>query len=69
MVVQQDRVAEWYMMQCKRCLEKLEVFRTCGKVRMRCSGCRHEYQIHEIADELDQETEEILARYTTIIYD
>ena len=26
-------------------------------------------QIHEVASELDQETEEILERYTAIIYD
>ncbi len=36
---------------------------------MQCNGCRHEYQIHEVADQLDPETEEILERYTAIIYD
>lgn len=31
--------------------------------------CKKEYQIHEVANELDEETEEILARYTSIVYD
>lgn len=57
------------MMKCKKCKEKLEVKRMCRRVRMRCSGCGHEYQIHEVASELDQATEEILERYTAIIYD
>jgi len=56
-------------MQCKRCEGKLEVARSCWKVRMRCKECGHEYQIHEVADILDAETEEILSRYTSIIYD
>lgn len=41
----------------------------CRRVRMRCTGCGEEYQIHEVANELDQETEAILERYTAIIYD
>jgi hypothetical protein len=41
----------------------------CRRVTMRCTGCKHEYQIHEVAGDLDQETEEILARYTCIVYD
>lgn len=36
---------------------------------MRCTRCSHEYQIHEVASELDQETVEILEKYTAIIYD
>ncbi|SDO97578.1 hypothetical protein SAMN05660330_01496 [Desulforhopalus singaporensis] len=41
----------------------------CRKVRMRCTSCGKEYQIHEVASELDRKTEEILERYTAIIYD
>ncbi len=41
----------------------------CRRVRMRCTVCGVEYQIHEVADKLDKETEEILAKYTAIIYD
>lgn len=57
------------MMQCKKCPGKLEVSRSCRRVRMRCKKCGHEYQIHEVADRLDEETEEILSRWTCIIYD
>ncbi len=57
------------MMKCKKCAAKLEVHRMCRKVRMRCSSCKQEYQIHEVASELDRETEEILEKYTAIIYD
>lgn len=56
-------------MQCKKCQEKLEVQRRCRKVCMRCTACGEEYHIHEVADQLDRETEEILERYTAIIYD
>jgi hypothetical protein len=56
-------------MKCKECKGKLEILRMCRKVRMHCKGCGKEYQIHEVADQLDRETEEMLARYTTIIYD
>ncbi|MFZ5773960.1 MAG: dual CXXC motif small (seleno)protein [Thermodesulfobacteriota bacterium] len=56
-------------MQCKECRGKLEVARSCRRVRMRCLKCGREYQIHEVADQLDAETEEILARWTCIIYD
>ncbi len=56
-------------MKCKICSGKLEVHRLCRKVRMRCTACGKEYQIHEVASELDPETEEILARYTAIVYD
>lgn len=41
----------------------------CGLVKMRCTGCGQEYHIHEIAQDLDPETEEILERYNAIIYD
>lgn len=41
----------------------------CRRVRLRCTRCKTEYQIHEVASELDAETEEALARYTAIIYD
>ena len=41
----------------------------CRKVRMQCKKCGEEYQIHEVSDQLDKETEEILASYTSIMYD
>ncbi|MBT8360164.1 MAG: hypothetical protein KJO32_04350 [Deltaproteobacteria bacterium] len=47
----------------------LEVRRLCRRIRMYCSTCDKEFFIHEIADQLDQETEEILERYNAIIYD
>ncbi len=56
-------------MKCKKCSEKLAVHRMCRRVRMRCTVCGQEYHIHEVASELDKETEEILERYTAIIYD
>jgi len=56
-------------MQCKECQGKLEVARSCWKVRMRCQKCLKEYKIHEVSDILDKETEELLARYPSIIYD
>ena len=56
-------------MQCKKCQGKLEVARSCWRVRLKCTKCRHEFQIHEVADQLDAETEAILERYTCIIYD
>jgi hypothetical protein len=36
---------------------------------MKCTSCGKEYQIHEVAADLDPETEKILERYTAIIYD
>lgn len=57
------------MMKCKKCNGRLEVQRMCRRVRMRCADCGHEYQIHEVADQMDQETEKILENYTSIIYD
>ncbi len=56
-------------MQCKKCQGELEVIRSCWRVRMCCRRCGSEYQIHEVADILDEETEELLARYPSIIYD
>jgi hypothetical protein len=56
-------------MKCKKCKGKLEVLRMCRKVRLRCTVCRHEYQIHEVADQLDERTEAVLAQYTCIIYE
>ncbi len=56
-------------MKCKKCLEKLEILRGCWKVRLRCTGCGHEYYIHEVATELDEETEKKLEQYSAIIYD
>ena len=56
-------------MRCKKCIGKLEILRTCGKVQMRCRNCNKEYQIHEVADQINPETEEILESYTAIIYD
>lgn len=57
------------MMKCRKCDSKLEVVRMCRRVRMRCTGCGHEYQIHEVADQMDKETEELLENYTVIVYD
>jgi len=56
-------------MKCRKCPGKLEVHRSCGRIRLRCTLCAEEYHIHEVAGELDRETEKILERYTTIIYD
>lgn len=56
-------------MQCKKCKGKLEVLRMCRRVRLKCTECQHQYQVHEVADQLDAETEAILERYTCIIYD
>ncbi len=55
--------------KCNRCGHKLEIVRRCRQVRLKCIGCKHEYQVHEVAADLDPETEELLARYTCIIYD
>ncbi|MDW7773441.1 MAG: dual CXXC motif small (seleno)protein [Desulfobulbaceae bacterium] len=56
-------------MKCRSCGQKLEVFRRCRQVRLKCRGCMKEYQIHEVAADLDRETEDLLANYTSIIYD
>jgi len=56
-------------MRCPDCAGELEVLRQCRRVRLRCRQCRREYQIHELAAQLDEAIEEILAGYTAIIYD
>jgi len=57
-------------MRCRECGRgELEVVRRCRQVRLRCRECGREYQVHEVAGDLDPETEELLARYTCIIYD
>ena len=56
-------------MQCKKCNGKLEVARSCWRVRLRCTECGHEFQVHEVSDIMDEETAEILANYPSIIYD
>jgi uncharacterized protein (DUF983 family) len=57
-------------MQCRKCKKgKLEVARSCWRVRLRCQKCGTEYQIHEVASDLDDETAAILERYTVLIYD
>ena len=56
-------------MECEKCKGKLEVSRSCWRIRMKCSQCGHEYQIHEVAYQLDEETEEILSKWNSIIYD
>jgi hypothetical protein len=56
-------------MQCRECHHKLEVLRSCRRIRLRCTGCKREYQIHEVASDLDRETEQQLEKYTAIIYD
>jgi predicted amidophosphoribosyltransferase len=56
-------------MACKACEGPLEVLRLCRRIRMRCTRCGREFQIHEVADRLDPATEAILERYTAIIYD
>ncbi len=56
-------------MKCQECGKVLKVHRRCRQVRLKCSGCQKEYQIHEVASELDRETEMELERFTCIIYD
>lgn len=41
----------------------------CRRICVRCTECDSEFQIHEVADQLDKETEAILEQYTSIIYD
>lgn len=54
---------------CEKCGKKLQVVRRCRQVRLKCTGCQHEFQIHEVATRLDSATEALLGQYTTIIYD
>jgi hypothetical protein len=56
-------------MKCKKCDNNLEIFRSCGSIKMRCTSCNHLFAIHEVVDQLDEETESQLARYSVIIYD
>jgi DNA-directed RNA polymerase subunit M/transcription elongation factor TFIIS len=56
-------------MKCKKCKGKLKILRMCRRIRLQCQKCGHEFQIHEVAKQLDPETEEILEQYTAIIYD
>ncbi len=56
-------------MTCPRCDGHLELLRTCSRLRMRCSACNEEFRIHEVADQIDQQTEELLDRFNAIIYD
>ncbi|MGW8161095.1 MAG: dual CXXC motif small (seleno)protein [Desulfobulbales bacterium] len=56
-------------MNCKKCNGTLRILRICRKIRMQCEDCGQEYRIHEVADQLDHETEYILEQYNVIIYD
>ncbi len=56
-------------MKCRKCSGALEVLRSCGSVKMRCTSCNSRFAIHEVADQLDEKTESQLARYPVIIYD
>lgn len=57
-------------MQCKQCgHEKLELVRWCKQIRLRCQNCGREHRIHELAAELDKETEKLLERHNCIVYD
>jgi len=56
-------------MLCRDCHHTLEVRRSCWRIRLRCTSCQREYQIHEVASDLDPETEKQLENYTTFIYD
>ncbi len=57
-------------MKCRKCNKgELEVKRSCWRVRLKCKSCQHEFQIHEVAADLDDKTSAILEQYTTIIYD
>ncbi len=57
------------MMKCPDCRGKLEIVRACRKVAMKCGECGREYRIHEVADQIDEEAEEALGRWTAIVYD
>jgi len=56
-------------MKCPDCQGELAVLRQCRRVRLKCGECGREFRIHELAVQLDEQTEKILARYTAIIYD
>ena len=56
-------------MKCKKCGGDLEILRMCSAVNMRCSNCSSRFAIHEVIDQLDEETEAQLERFNVIIYD
>lgn len=56
-------------MHCPGCGLILELVRVCRRVYFRCPDCRREYRVHELATQLDPETEKILEQYNAIIYD
>ncbi|ADH85217.1 dual CXXC motif small (seleno)protein [Desulfurivibrio alkaliphilus] len=57
-------------MTCPQCdAGRLTILRSCGRVRMECGQCRRQFQIHEVAHRLDAQTEAILERWNSIIYD
>ncbi len=56
-------------MKCPHCSGALEILRSCRKLRMRCTICGKEYPLHEVADQLDRETEMVLEKYNAVIYD
>lgn len=58
-------------MQCRQCghNSKMEIVRRCKQVRLRCEKCGWEHRIHELAAELDPETEKLLEQHNCIIYD
>ena len=56
-------------MKCPHCHGDLEVLRSCRRIRMRCAFCGRQYALHEVADQLDEETETILEKYNAVIYD
>ena len=57
------------MMKCLLCEGTLEILRMCSRIRMRCKSCGKEYKIHEVASQLDEQTEKKLEQYTVLIYD
>lgn len=56
-------------MQCRKCKGELVVKRMCRRVRLQCRNCKQEFQVHEVAADLDDKTVAILEQYTSIIYD
>ncbi|BDD86827.1 dual CXXC motif small (seleno)protein [Desulfofustis limnaeus] len=56
-------------MKCAHCQGDLEVLRSCRRIRMRCTRCGRQFALHEVAAQLDEETELILEKYNAVIYD
>jgi hypothetical protein len=56
-------------MICRKCDGRLEILRICSRVLVQCVECKHKYHIHEVVDQLDSETENLLNRYTCLVYD